>query len=161
MVDEESQAQGDNTMKTMTKLEACREWVNSFNAIPQSIIERVYKEDIDELDELTPVIVGDTIWCDDLQDEFEIKSIDYSTDNAVITDENNEEFEVNTCNIYVDHDSWLPMWGTMWTLSSIDEQWIKDNRAKVVQCGFRIFESDELGVFIGIDGAGYDFYEAH
>lgn len=29
------------------------------------------------------------------------------------------------------------------------------------QCGFRIFRSEEFGYFFGIDGAGYDFYEAH
>jgi hypothetical protein len=56
----------------------------------------------------------------------------------------------------------LPMWGTMWTFGSgFDESWAKDNLEVMADCGFKIFESDELGVFFGINGAGYDFYESH
>lgn len=55
----------------------------------------------------------------------------------------------------------LPMWGTMWTLHELDADWIKDNIDQVRKCGIEVYESDELGVFIGINGAGYDFYEAH
>ena len=29
------------------------------------------------------------------------------------------------------------------------------------ECGFRIYYSEKYGYFFGIDGAGYDFYEAH
>ena len=29
------------------------------------------------------------------------------------------------------------------------------------ECGFRIYENDEIGYFFGIDKAGYDFYESH
>lgn len=32
----------------------------------------------------------------------------------------------------------------------------------MADCGFRIYESDDFGGYIfGIDGAGYDFYDAH
>jgi hypothetical protein len=27
--------------------------------------------------------------------------------------------------------------------------------------GFRIYQTEDFGVVFGIDGAGYDFYEAH
>ena len=31
----------------------------------------------------------------------------------------------------------------------------------MANCGFRIYESEDYGYIFGIDGAGYDFYEAH
>ena len=56
----------------------------------------------------------------------------------------------------------LPMWGTMWSFGdSIDDWWLEKNLDEMSQCGFRIFQSDTYGYFFGIDGAGYNFYEAH
>ena len=55
----------------------------------------------------------------------------------------------------------LPMWGTMWTVSNLDGDWIRNNLETVRECCIWVFESDELDVLIGIDGAGYDFYESH
>ena len=63
-----------------------------------------------------------------------------------------------------DYYDQLPMWGTMWSFGdSLDNYWLeeKDGIALMSKCGFRIFKSDEFGYFFGIDGAGYDFYEAH
>ena len=63
----------------------------------------------------------------------------------------------------VHYDS-LPMWGTMWSFGdSIDEWWLENkNGLKLMsECGFRIYYSEKYGYFFGIDGAGYDFYEAH
>ena len=31
----------------------------------------------------------------------------------------------------------------------------------MADCGFRIYEQEDYGYIFGIDGAGYDFYEAH
>ena len=55
------------------------------------------------------------------------------------------------------------MWGTMWTFSEdLDEDWVRENLDKVAKCGFRIYEDYKTGdIYIGIDGAGYNFYEAH
>ena len=54
------------------------------------------------------------------------------------------------------------MWGTMWQFSdSCDNWWLENHLNEMADCGFRIYESDEFGYFFGIDGAGYDFYEAH
>lgn len=58
----------------------------------------------------------------------------------------------------------LPAWGTMWNFgSSFDENWIeKEKNLKTMsECGFRIYHHHEWGYFFGIDGGGYDFYEAH
>lgn len=61
----------------------------------------------------------------------------------------------------------LPMWGTMWSFGDgIDDDWLsgefgEDGLKLMSECGFRIYEHEEFGYFFGIDGAGYDFYEAH
>ena len=57
----------------------------------------------------------------------------------------------------------FPMWGYVFVpddpfLSDL----IKKNAKKVYKkTGFIVYETDEIGVYLGVDGAGYDFYEAH
>jgi len=63
-----------------------------------------------------------------------------------------------------EYDSFLPMWGTMWSFGdSADRWWIEqeENLQKMADCGFRIYEQEDYGYIFGIDGMGYDFYEAH
>ncbi len=63
-----------------------------------------------------------------------------------------------------DFDVVLPMWGTMWSFNNfLDEEWLnnKENRKIMADCGFRVYEQEDYGYIFGIDGAGYDFYEAH
>ena len=63
-----------------------------------------------------------------------------------------------------DYRDFLPMWGTMWSFGdSVDDWWLEEEDGIEImsECGFRIYEHDEHGYFFGIDGAGYDFYEAH
>jgi hypothetical protein len=51
----------------------------------------------------------------------------------------------------------------MWSFGdSADDYWLEemDGIRIMSECGVRIFESEEFGYFFGIDGAGYDFYEA-
>lgn len=57
----------------------------------------------------------------------------------------------------------VPMWNTLWMADDwCDEDWIDHNRELVASCGFTIIENREEGwLLLGIDGAGYDFYEAH
>ena len=61
------------------------------------------------------------------------------------------------------HD-FLPMWGTMWSFHDwVDRYWIEemDGVEVMSELGFRIYFNEDFGYFFGIDGAGYDFYEAH
>ena len=58
----------------------------------------------------------------------------------------------------------LPMWGTMWSFEDWTDEYWADNEGgieKMSKLGFRIYRHEEWGLFFGIDGAGYDFYEAH
>ena len=60
-------------------------------------------------------------------------------------------------------DSYLPMWATLWRVSNVcDYDYIIDHTKEVSEAGFRIYydeNDDEL--YLGIDGCGYDFIDAH
>ena len=61
-----------------------------------------------------------------------------------------------------DFDTIFPMWGTMWSFSdSAANHWLEENLKAMADCGFRIYEQEDYGYVFGIDGCGYDFYEAH
>lgn len=122
-------------VKGMTISDAAHKWVNEFNAIPQSMIERLMRDRYEEWEELTMPHVGSRVHVFDLPDDLEI---------------------VN--------DDPLPMWGTMWSFGdSCDNYWLENaGGVKVMsECGFRIYRHEEWGHFFGIDGAGYDFYSEH
>jgi hypothetical protein len=44
---------------------------------------------------------------------------------------------------------------------SLDEEWIRENIEKVETCGFLVFETDETGILLGVDGGGYSFVDEH
>jgi len=63
-----------------------------------------------------------------------------------------------------EHDGFLPMWGTMWSFrDDVDNWWLEneENMKAMAECGFRIYDQEDYGYVFGVDGAGYDFYEAH
>lgn len=79
--------------------------------------------------------------------------IDSWNEVTVLSDDDNDEYR-----------DFLPMWGTLWAFSDPTDIWWleeKDGIATMSKLGFRIYYHDEWGYFFGIDGAGYDFYEAH
>ena len=92
----------------------------------------------------------------------------YTTDddgNGIYTIrlDNDEEITTTDTNDFeVQRDEYFPMWGTMWSFDdNCDVRWLEDNMQIMANCGFRIYESEDYGYIFGIDGAGYDFYEAH
>lgn len=132
-------------MEKMTIKEATQKWVGEFNAIPQSLITKAYPNTEDYEILITP------------------KECTYCGNTEIRKNENNEEYCTScerTDHIGLQYD--FPMWGTMWTFGdSLDDDWAKENLEMMEDCGFWVYESDELGVFFGINGAGYDFYESH
>lgn len=115
-------------MKYDTLTEACHAWVDSFNAIPVSAIEKLWEaSDYADFEEITPY---DDDWDEDLESQF-------------------------------------PMWGTMWSFSDpCDEEWangeyLGPHLKEMMDCGFRIYESEDFGIVFGIDGAGYNFFDEH
>ena len=56
----------------------------------------------------------------------------------------------------------VPMWGTFFMpKTSLDADWLADNAESVASLGFTLIYRDGDFWGLGIDGAGYDFYEAH
>lgn len=148
-------------MKFDTIREATEIWVRTFNAIPQGMISELMKNNITDWYEITKPSVGDRVYVYENGESGEI--IDKNENGYLIELDNDEEIQIEDENDFeIDRYDLLPMWGTMWSFGeSIDDWWLEKNLDKMSQCGFRIFQSDTYGYFFGIDGAGYDFYEAH
>lgn len=145
--------------------EAAHEWVKEFSAIPMSIIEKAYcGENIDCISEITPPAIYNKV---SVFENGNIKMgeiIGRSDDGRYIIQlDNGVEITKKQDDFEVERDSFLPMWWTMWMFGdTCDDYWLKDeeNRQIMADCGFRIYEIEE-GFIFGIDGAGYDFYDAH
>lgn len=155
--------------KGMTIKEAAQEWVREMSMIPYSVCEKLLQIDYDELWEITPPAIGDRVclWDEDYygehgeiiqsrydgEDDLYVISIDGADDDVILSA---DEFDVQ-------RDSVLPMWGTLWSFGdSSDDYWLKNEGLQLMaDCGFRIYEQEDFGHVFGIDGAGYDFYEAH
>ena len=152
----------------MTIREAAEEWVHEFNAYPYDMIEKLMKNDIDVWREVTTPSRGDRVYVYDIPDGAEhygeIENCLYEADCYLINLDDGTAIEVSSDDFYVECDSDLPMWGTLWSFGdSADDYWLEelDGIRIMSECGFRVYESDEFGYFFGIDGAGYDFYELH
>lgn len=151
--------------------EAAHLWVSEFNAIERGIIEKLMQMDPDDWSEVTKPSYGDRVYVYNLPDDIdtsedvgEIQGYDEESDLYCVKLNDGKLVSVEDGDFEVEKDDILPMWGTMWSFGdSADDWWLEEDcgiRA-MSECGFRIFESEEFGYFFGIDGAGYDFYEAH
>ena len=142
--------------------DAAYAWVNSFNAIPQGMIDKLMAMDPNDWREITVPTVGDRVYSYDGNDHGTISKID-GVEYTIELD-NGEEIKTDDTSFEMEVDDRLPMWGTLWSFDdSCDDWWLenKEGLRKMSECGFRIYESNEFGYYFGIDGAGYDFYEAH
>ena len=148
----------------MTIKDATYEWVREFNAIPQGMIAELMRNDPDSWTEVTAKAVCDRVYCHEYGEDGNIEAYDGETEMYIVNLDNGEQVYVDESDMSVEYDDGLPMWGTMWSFGdSADDWWLSDgNGIRIMsQCGFRIYEHEEYGYLFGIDGAGYDFYEAH
>lgn len=151
--------------------EAAHLWVGEFNAIQRGMIEKLMQADVEDWHEVTMPRCGDRVYVYDLPDGVDtlehggmVQSYDEESDLYCVELDDGTMVSVEEDDFEVDRYDSLPMWGTMWSFGdSADDWWLSDDCGIRVmsECGFRIFESEEFGYFFGIDGAGYDFYEAH
>lgn len=153
------------TKQITTVLEASREWVGTFNAFPLEMITKLFNLEVDDWREITPISVNCRVCSTEnwkMGTVIEIKENVDGEKVAVIELDNGEKVEELKEDLCREDDDYFPMWGTMWQFSdSCDDWWLENHLNEMAACGFRIYESDEFGYFFGIDGAGYDFYEAH
>lgn len=155
----------------MTIKEATEEWIREWNAIPQGIIDKLMRNDPDEWNEVTTPAPVDRVYVYEVPEELdtlehggEISSYNEEADLYCIELDDGKLVSCGRDDFEVEYDGSLPMWGTMWSFGdSADDYWLEemDGIRIMSECGVRIFESEEFGYFFGIDGAGYDFYEAH
>lgn len=168
-------------------------WVNTFNALPQSLIEKAYPS-MEDIEILATELECTNCGCTDyvvVSDDDKVMICD-ECDSGEYTAEGAEDGgeDILTCmncgsnNFSPENDDYeegnkkctscgqtdfsdqygLPMWSTMWSFGeSIDEWWVREKGGLEImrECGFWVYESDEIGIFFGINGAGYDFYESH
>ena len=151
----------------LTIRDAAERWVHEMNAIPTGMIEKMMEADIDDWREVTLPSVGDLVYANSVG-LGEVADVTSTDDGVVLVVDldvpRSEQVEIPADEVEIERLELLPMWGTMWSFGdSVDDWWLeKGNGIEIMsECGFRIYESDEFGYFFGVDGAGYDFYDAH
>lgn len=153
-------------MQYKTINDAAHGWVKEFNSFPLDMISKLVKLDIDDWHEMTTPAYGNRVYHFEKSEDGEITEVIHNEDKTLykILLDNGETVQADEEDFEVEREDFLPCWGTMWSFDdSCDNGWFDyDNGIqKMSECGFRVYESDEFGYFFGIDGAGYDFYEAH
>lgn len=159
-------------MRYETKDDAVHAFVRELNAFPTDMIRKLMESggfaDLDDWQEVTLPAAGDRVSLFDIpegavSDEGEIVSIDRDGTYKIRMDDG-AVVHVESGTFDVQHDDYLPMWGWMWQMSDpCDTHWMEEeDGVKVLSwLGFRIYHHEEWGYFFGIDGAGFDFYEAY
>lgn len=151
-------------MKYETINDAAHAWVAEFNAIPMAIIDKLLEGNSEELQEITPPSVGDRVFVfNSPADEDTGEIIEHNENIYTIKLDDGTTCDLEAGDFEVQHDEFLPMWGTMWAFGdSIDNWWLEDGGLQIMaDCGFRIYEQEDYDYIFGIDGAGYSFYEEH
>lgn len=148
----------------MTIREAAEKWVGGFNAIPLGLMEKAYGDHVDDIREITMPCRGDRVYCygQEGEDCGEITCIRKGRYTVLLDD--GKKITVDREDFELERESAFPMWGTMWTFDSpCDNWWLESEEGiqAMSNCGFRVYECDELEYVFGIDGAGYDFYSGH
>ena len=148
----------------MTLREATAKWAGEWNAMPRAVIERLISDGRGEWKELTMPTVGDGVEIDGrtgeivsvLGDEDERRYVVRFDDDGSMNDFRRDAFDV----VYEDV---LPMWEVMWTFGDgLDDDWLEHGGIEALsECGYRVYDIEDLGYCFGIDGAGYDFYKEH
>lgn len=145
--------------------EATYEWGREFNAVPRGIVEKLIKADGgagNAISEVTPPSVGNYVYVFDKEAHgIVVQHID--DDKYLIELDDGEQVELNKDSFEVEYDDYLPMWNTMWAFNDFcDNYWLENGGLQIMaDCGFRIYEQEDYWYIFGIDGCGYDFYEAH
>lgn len=155
--------------KGVTIKQATERWVSEMNRIDLSMIEKLMRVDPCSWYEITKPAYGNRVYFygDTCKNGYgEIYKIKKDSKGVlyVIELDCGEIIEARDGEFEVEYDGMLPMWGWMWSFDdSADDYWLEelDGVRIMSECGFRIYEHEEFGYFFGIDGCGYDFYEAH
>lgn len=151
----------------LTIRDATERWVHEMNAIPTGMIEKMMEADMDDWREVRLPSVGDLVYAYSYG-SGEVAEVTSTEDGVVLVVDldvpRSEQVEISADEVDIEHLELLQMWGTMWSFGdSADDWWLEGGNGIEIMSerGFRIYESDKFGYFFGIDGAGYNFYDAH
>lgn len=152
-------------MRFKTEMEACREWVDTFNNIPGSPLERAYGPEGDAL----KLLAGGSRksdCCGIVSEETADDPRHPATGNEDVAE---RVYKCSECDKPCGWSwggaeyAWPAGWGTLFNpKDSSDEDWMNRNAEQIAdKCGLLVYECDEVGILLGVDGGGYDFYEQH
>lgn len=142
-------------------------WVNTdFIPVPQSVVKKLLGLGLGDITDITPPAIGDRVYVFGSKNDEDGEIVGISEDREtyeVKLYRVGEVIKLEDGDFTVVRDSYLPMCG-MWAFrysSDNDIYFGGKDLEKFSDCGFRIYTSEDYGFIIGIDGAGYDFYERH
>jgi len=121
-------------------LEASRRWAREeFSNIPVELLKRAYGDWAEDIEIVAPTFDD---WWEENKDDY--------------------EGEMEGLEAYEEMYPKYPMWG--WAFvpdDASDEEWIGLHADEIAELGFIVYWAKEIGHYLGIDGAGYDFYTSH
>ena len=151
----------------MTISDAAHRWVSEMSRFPNGMLEKLWRSEPESWLEITPPALYDSVYLFNLHGDSSSHSgeiVDRDGDDFVIKTDDGFSVTVSQNDFELQDYGWLPMWGWLWQFDDIcDSEWAESEAGlqALADCGFRVYKSDEFGIFFGIDGAGYDFYERH
>lgn len=151
-----------------TEEEGARFWIGrDFSMIPGSLIERAFKDSPEDLE----LLAGGEKHCQCCDEPVGRRAPTAEEVEQGI--EADERGEIDTCERR-DRPCDETRWGGAvhgWPAAHsylfspndrMDEDFIRDNADTIADtCGFLIYEADETGIVLGIDGGGYSFFDQH
>jgi len=150
--------------KGMTIRQAAERWIGEMDAIQQDMIAKLMQYEPDDWEEVTKPVKYDRVYVYDESANGEIVGYDEDEEKYIIRlDPNDKKVILSEDDFEVEREDGLPMWSTMWSFGEMNTEWgeSEEGITALSRCGFRVYRSEEFGIFFGIDGAGYDFYDEH
>lgn len=144
----------------VSEREACSDWFNStFKEVDADMIESPESDRYLRCRDLPEE--GSTIsqygeYGQEERFSFTVSVIDIAREIVIAEDENGEALEMPFDEL-ANLDG-RPMWNAMW---AIDGEPSYEEIQEFNECGISVYEDDDGDWYFGIDGCGYDFYDAH
>ena len=150
--------------------EATEEWIREFSYVPGSVIEKLiqYDESVSWYDsDAFRLVASPLVECMGCDGHYEG---DLSLEELHAVDEDGKGIPCEHCQ-YNSGDEWrmarpqyaFPCgWGTLFApKDNCDILWFREHAEEVAALGIFVFESEDWEIMLGIDGGGFNFYEAY
>lgn len=156
-------------MSKLTLRAATQEWIAQFDHVPASIIEKMA-----EADEYMRCYDSDTLrlvagprtecnWCNATYEGRQtLKQLHEAQEQGQGEPCPFCDGNLGDSWVYGDPVNAFPCgWSTLFApRDACDKEWTLEHADEVGNLGLFVFESEDFGYLLGIDGAGFDFYEA-